>query len=126
MSVYTWLTHPHSWLSFAASMVFFFGWLVALDRSRYYRRETRTARFEFRASCIAGEHVCRRLAAAEETVANQAALIARLEHLNYHLSCEHYGKEATDKAIRDAATQDRAAMAELDRILADAATQGKN
>src|SRR5664279_4296511 len=105
MGIISWLTHPHPWLPFAASMICFFGWLVTLDRSRYHRREARKARFEFRASCIAGEHVCRRLANAESTIAAQMALIARLEHLNYHLSCELYGKEATDKAIHDAASR---------------------
>ena len=105
MGIISWLTHARPWLLNAAVVSLLPAWAAAMLLAHHHRREARKARFKFRASCIAGEHVCRRLAAAETTIATQMALIARLEHLNYHLSCELYGKEATDKAIQDASAR---------------------
>jgi hypothetical protein len=53
----------------------------------------------------AGEVLCAELAELKEFAASQAALVVHLEHCNYHLACQVYGKEQVDKATRDAASR---------------------
>ena len=55
-----------------------------------------------RAADKAGEILCMELNELKEFAANQAKLLVHLEHCNYHLACQLYGKEQVDHSIHEA------------------------
>ena len=65
----------------------------------------RKARSGERIADKVGEHLCAELEELKDFAARQAALVVHLEHCNYHLACQLYGKEQVDRATRDAASR---------------------
>lgn len=68
----------------------------------YLLQALRLSRRREHAADLAGTQLAAELEQVKAFAVHQSALVQHLERCNYDLGCELYGKEAVDKAIRDA------------------------
>ena len=95
MTIPYWLTQSHQWLDLVGAIACLAttAWLVRIVRRQL--RDLRKARFDLAVSIKAGE-----LLGDERD--GLIKLLTTLERQNYHLSCQVYGKAATDRAVLEA------------------------